>query len=88
MKRIPRPIPEESGSLEPPRRNPPTAVATATPEPEDDEGRLRAFAARRQERREPLAVRIARRAVEAVLDTVLGELGDLVPAGMRGRRHR
>src|SRR5262245_54872792 len=28
-----RPEPEESGSLQPPRRNPPTAVGTATPPP-------------------------------------------------------
>lgn len=29
------PVPDPRGSLEPPRRNPPTAVALATPDPEN-----------------------------------------------------
>lgn len=29
-----KPIPDPSGSLQPPRRNPPTAVGVETPEPE------------------------------------------------------
>jgi len=28
------PVPDPGGSLDPPRRNPPTALATAVPEPE------------------------------------------------------
>lgn len=34
------PIPDPRGSLDPPRRNPPTTLAAATPEPEPEPRRL------------------------------------------------
>lgn len=57
-----RPIPDPSGSLQPPNRRPPTAVGAETPEPELPP-RPRAEPRRRPRRRPKL---------EAVLDVVLG----------------
>ena len=53
-----RPIPDPSGSLQPPNRRPPTAVGAETPEPELPP--------------RPLAEPRRRTKLEAVLDVVLG----------------
>ena len=39
-----RPVPDPSGALQPPRRNPPTAVGVAMPEPEPVPSRRTRFA--------------------------------------------
>lgn len=39
-----RPVPDPSGALQPPRRDPPTAVGVATPEPEPVPSRRTRFA--------------------------------------------
>ena len=60
---------QPEGRLDPPRRNPPTAVGAATPLPDDDARRPAEprEPARRGRRREASALRVAGRLLGAVL---------------------
>jgi hypothetical protein len=64
-----QPMPQADGSLDPPRRPPPTAVATSAPLPEPVSGPVRWLPARRQT--------VLGRWIERALDA-LDEIGDTV----------
>ena len=79
----PTPLPEPRGSLVPPVRRPPTAIATATPEPP------RPPVVRRSTRRGPAFLRAMRDAMNVVLD-VADDVADSVAEalGVRPRVDR
>lgn len=76
------PVPQASGSLEPPNRRPPTAVGTSTPEPAPrprrEQGTMHVT-----HRRPPRAVRVAARIVGAALGTAAGLAKALARAGKK-----